>query len=250
MPNSNNSTRTAGLRANPDLIAAHLPLTNFFGKDGASFDPWWWPMNSGGSLEDYGLDSRTHREYGSSLRIGPPDPRLSGCRGSIGALPGCAVIITTRPSSGSYPGNSGIMVQAVSNPNAANPGPNIHITDLVKFRGIGGDAAFDRGVDMGMWKASLDCLFAELEALEPSLILVSKGASSAIFSWLPRSARKSAFGRWHDQLSTQHRQLLGRLAICPVVPSLTPKYFGGPDEAERVRRKVIAEYHQHLSRHL
>jgi hypothetical protein len=235
------------LHSNPDLVSAHLPLVAFFGQQSASFDPWWWPMNSGAKLEDYGLNPQIHNSLSSSLKLGSPDALLTGCRGSIAAVAECAAIITTRPSSGSYPGEIGEMVRAVTNPNGSNPGPNIHVTDLVKFRGVGGDAAFDRGVDMDMWKASLDCLCAEMDALAPTVTLVSKGAMKAIKSWLVSSRKKSAFGRWERQLSPAHRNLLAKLANCPEVPSLTPRHFGGPDEKQRVRKNVISEYHARLT---
>lgn len=238
------------MRPNSDLVAAHLQLTRFFAHEHASFDPWWWPMNSGAVLADYGLDPSQHAHLAASLRVGVNDERLTGCRGSMAAEPGCAVIVTTRPSNGRYPGTSGIMVQSVCNPRGSNPGPNIHLTDLIKFRGIGGDAAFDRGVDIAMWKASLDCLCAEIDALRPSLVLVSKGAYNAARSWLTGPRRASAFGRWHQQLGVAHRALLERLANSPIVPSLTPRHYGGPTEAERVRAPVIAEYHKHLVKFL
>lgn len=236
------------MHSNPDLVAAHLPLSTFFGKQSASFDPWWWPMNSGSRLEDYGLDPQVHGSLSDSLKLGSPDARLTGCRGSIAAVAGCVVIITTRPSTGLYPGKSGEMVRAVTNPNGSSPGPNIHVTDLVKFRGVGGDTAFDRGVDMEMWKASLDCLCAEMYVLAPAVTLVSKGALSAIRSWLVGSRRQPAFGRWEKQLSPVHRELLTKLASCPEVPSLTPRYFGGQAEAQRVQQQVISKYDAHLTK--
>lgn len=235
--------------SNPYLVAAHIPLTAFFGQQSVSFDPWWWPMNSGTRLEDYGLDQQIHGSLSRSLKCDSPiDARLTGCRGSIAAVPGCAVIITTRPSSGSYPGKVGEMIRLVTNPHGLNPGSNIHVTDLIKFRGVGGDAAFDRGVDMDMWKASLDCLCLEMDALAPALILVSKGAMSAIHSWLVSSKKQSAFGRWEKQLSPAHQKLLTKLADCEQVPSLTPRHFGGEAEKHRIWQNVILEYQAHLTK--
>jgi len=91
------------LLSNPELVEAHLPLVAFFGQQRASFDPWWWPMNSGAKLEDYGLDPLAHEALCGSLRLQPPETRMIGCRGSISAVRGCAAIITTRPSSGYIP---------------------------------------------------------------------------------------------------------------------------------------------------
>ncbi|MFH1672814.1 MAG: hypothetical protein ABIF87_05250 [Pseudomonadota bacterium] len=205
-------------------------------------------MNSGAKLEDYGLNPQIHNSLSSSLKMGLPDALLKGCRGSIAAVAECAAIITTRPSIGPYPGTSGEMVRDVTNPNGSNPGPNIHVTDLVKFRGVGGDAAFDRGVDMDMWKASLECLCAEMDALAPTVTLVSKGAMKAIRSWLVSSRKPSSFGRWERQLSPAHRKLIAKLANCPEVPSLTPRHFGGLVEQKRVRQLVISEYNAHLTK--
>ena len=233
------------LIANPALIAAHKPLLDYFGNSDVAFNPWWWPMNSGSSSADFGLGPDVRETVFESLRPGKgsPLPGFQGVRGSIGAEPGCAMIITTRPSTGTYPSKGNEVLRRVVNPHGREPGPNIHVTDLVKFRGAGGDSKFDRGLNLQAWMASLDCLEAELDALRPTLILVSKGALAAVTDWLPRPRRRvRKFNRWEDQVLMRHEATLRRIAEGAKVSSLTPRHFGGENARLQKQAATVDEY--------
>jgi hypothetical protein len=181
----------------PDLLRSPV-------CDASAFDPWWWPAHTAGMRYDWGV------EAGESERLQlrgrrPTRSDYPGFCGSVASKGGGVFVISTRPSSGSFPSPSGTILYKILK--ASDILPDAHITDLVKFRGPGPDTSRDRGLGLPEWRASLDCLVREVAVLRPRRFLVVPGAWEWVKGWVERRE----FGRWGNGLAPEHRDLLARL---------------------------------------
>lgn len=188
------------MKANADLLTALGPIQELF-NESTTFDPWWWPLEEGRSHGDWGLpegDNRLHSLRGPSPARSSRYPSFCG---SIGAESGAVMLISTRPSQGSYP--SGSCTQLYNLLTDMEIQGCTHVTDLYKVRGPGPDSIKDRATTIDVWKLSLDCLKLELEALRPRAILLVPEARKWVSAWT-----NGGFGRWRWDLSdAQYRTL-------------------------------------------
>jgi|ERR1022692_2208862 hypothetical protein len=158
---------------NPDLVKIFNDLVLEFGEHG-SCDPWWWPVGPGRNAEDWGL-VKPSKEVLRSLRGGAKEKmtsvtrRYHGFPGSIAAERGCAWLLSIRPSTGSFQGSVGPLYTAIAN---RSPSPTelieIHVTDLIKFRGPADSRQCWSGLDDNMIETSIGCLAAEYARLMPA----------------------------------------------------------------------------------
>jgi hypothetical protein len=189
---------------NPALVAIFRALLPRFGRHGQA-DPWWWPKGPGTVPEDWGLTNLPASVI-ESLRAGArkdtrsATPRYSGFAGSVAAEEGCAWLVSIRPSRGSFQASVGPLYTALANrsPNASVL-IEVHVTDLIKFRGPTRATECFAEIDEPMLQTSIDCLAAEYLSAKPSRILLVDLASKALTNpnsrWRPRTAIRRQSGR-------------------------------------------------------
>ena len=114
----------------------------------------------------------------------------------MGANEGAVVVVSTRPSEGSFPSGS---CTRLYNTLMAVGITEAHISDIVKFRGPNDE----RAVNWPMWEMSFDCIVAEFDAVGPSAVLIVPEARKWVTAWLGHG-----FGRWAQALTPAHRRLL------------------------------------------
>ena len=146
------------------------------------YDPWWWPLDPGYALGDWGLlrsDSKPDEKlYDSLCDVNLGSEKYPGFRGGLGARKGCVVVLGERPS---FSVDYGWFVSGLKKrlPLLEAPpellrflgaNPVFHVTDLIKFRG----ANFEDQLTDTMIDISLRCLEAEFAELKPRIVLIAR----------------------------------------------------------------------------
>lgn len=195
--------RTAG-----DLIVDSL--SRYLGSDlPQQVAPWWWPLNDGLTVEDWGLTPARMDELGAPpaamlSRLRGPNPTagngVAGFLGSVGSTEqSCdVVLLSTRPSQDSFP--SPTTSKLVNRLADSGLTPRTHTTNLIKFRGHAhpGDdlmamPAVPARVGKRLLRASVSCFASEMKLLQPRCILVAGGGTR---DTLDRMSDPS-FPSWH-----------------------------------------------------
>lgn len=165
---------------------------------------WWWPMTNGRTAAHWGPAVPPH--HGPSLWGAPAPP--AGCAtlqhfpGSVCACVGATVLITTRPSTGTFPMKRAAECARVMNQlrrvfTDDELDTRVHITDVIKFRGRYADKGGLKGLTAAKWESTFACLCDEIELLVPQSILVSLTAAV----WIQEAVEGRGFevvggGRW------------------------------------------------------
>jgi hypothetical protein len=185
------------LPVNQDLARLFAPLLSDF-NDPPAFnyakDPWYWPRRDGREAEDWGLSHATPRSVLHSLwgepRLRPLEqPHMDSFPGSVTAVEGATMYISTRPSCGVFPMRSAEAARMFNcfrrvfhaNEIAACA---LHVTDVLKHRWAGGDGAALDSLAPEHWRTSLNILRGEWHLLRPANVLVTATARN----WLSRIA--------------------------------------------------------------
>jgi hypothetical protein len=193
-------SRTAG-----DIVVDRI--LHWFGRGlPQQVNPWWWPMNDGASLADWGLSTdllKLHRLSDSTVLnsvrgvAAKNKPRLSGFLGSVGSTRETCdvVLLSTRPSQDSFPGTGPIkLVYRLAQAGLTH---RTHTTNLIKFRGHEDDELMTiqgvaPAIEKRMLRASVDCFAAEIRALEPKCLLIAGGGTRKTLEIMSDSAFPSA----------------------------------------------------------
>lgn len=151
------------------------------------YEPWWWPKSPGRFVADWGLKDSQVSEY-ASLSKGAAKMTNRSCRyegfvGSVAATKGAAWLLSIRPSAGTFARSVGPLYGAMLNYANGYDGsmvPELHVTDLVKFRGPTKATSWTVGVTDRMLRACTECLYDEYLATCPQIILVVDWAAAAL----------------------------------------------------------------------
>lgn len=222
---------------NPDLLQAFAPLRRELRNPTAPFDPWWWPIGSGHGIAEWGLAPEDSGLLPRLRGSKPTNSSYAGFSGSLGAERGAAVLVSTRPSEGSFPSASCTRLHSSL---VAAGIAGAHVTDMMKFRGPNDE----RAASWEMWQVSFDCLLAEFDAIEPSVVVIVPEAKKWVTAWL-----NGGFGRWGNRLPSNQVRLLQWLdRHAGTVPfwggqsrkgtmTLQENWAEGLAEAKRISRK-------------
>lgn len=161
------------IQPNLDLVCIFRKhLLREFGQHD-HFDPWWWPVGPGETLDDWGLQKGEEAKL-DSLRMLTDGSRYNGFPGSIGGTAGGTWVISTRPSpEQNFPDAVGRLFTCLCNADMLD---EAHVTDLSKFRGPGPDSQKNEGMTRAMWERSIKCLLEEYTTLNPRRIFFTRGA--------------------------------------------------------------------------
>jgi len=161
------------IQPNLDLVCIFRKhLLREFGQHDR-FDPWWWPVGPGETLQDWGLQKGEEAKL-ESLRDLADGSRFNGFLGSIGGGVGGTWVISTRPSpERSFPAAVAQLFYCIVNADMLH---EAHVTDLSKFRGLGPDDQKNEGMTPTMWECSVRCLLEEYAVLNPRRIFFTPGA--------------------------------------------------------------------------
>jgi hypothetical protein len=153
----------------------------------AEYKPWWWPKSPGRLAEDWGLNDGQISEYASlnkgAVKMTPRSDRYEGFAGSVGATNGAAWLLSIRPSPGTFARSVSPLYTAMQNHANGYDGsavPELHVTDLVKFRGPTEATSWTEGLTDAMLRTSIECLYDEYTAARPSIILLVDWAEAAL----------------------------------------------------------------------
>ena len=153
------------------------------GDDPGICNPWWWPRGPGRSAADWGIPDNAREVLGTLMDRAPENARNSsqycGFLGTVRALPGCPILVSIRPSRGSFQDSfsDGLLPTIAEarcrNGNRALP---VHFTDVMKFRQRYGRDSMGPFFDMDdtRWRTSIACLADEFEYLlaQPEQVIV------------------------------------------------------------------------------
>jgi hypothetical protein len=150
----------------------------------ADYDPWWWPVDPANSHAHWGLTSSQDWEFQSLCRVPRTGKEYESFGGSLGAEPGCVVVVGERPSfNDSYASairhlRVGLDLLRASTALTERLGgpPMFHITDLVKFRGM----SFRDNLADKMLDISARCLEKEFVVLRPKIVLLTDMAEKRL----------------------------------------------------------------------
>lgn len=151
------------------------------GPSPAYFDPWWWPVDPANRPEHWGLEPCERDQLNSLCDIPHKGKSYSGFQGSLGAVPGCAVLVGERPSFNSSYGSAVSGAHDLIGQLAARLNLRVqdfHVTDLIKFRGEPGRSTQD--LCSHMIDISVECLSAEFAVLHPAVVVVTDMASALL----------------------------------------------------------------------
>jgi hypothetical protein len=163
------------LTCRPELSLIFGGLVPYFSDPHQMWKPWWWPRGPGADASDWDLLNPPAGVF-ESLNAGAPHPgkdtrRYEAFAGSVSAGRGCAWLLLSRPSAGTFAGSVGTLYSAFVNEGAGQEGiVEVHVTDLAKFRG---PDERDIGMDERLYRVSVECLLAEYEATNPALVLIT-----------------------------------------------------------------------------
>ncbi len=131
-------------------------------------------------LAHWGLELRDRERYHALRGNKPCRSVYPGFNGSLGARCGSRWVVSTRPSSGAFPSSScTALYKLLSNIDPQSSFlSQVHVTDLMKFRGPGPDGKKNEGLTLDMWRISVECLRSEWAVLQPSQILLTKQAAA------------------------------------------------------------------------
>lgn len=150
----------------------------------ADYKPWWWPKAPGCSGADWGLADTQLSEYASvSKGARKRSTGYEGFVGSVAATRGTAWLLSIRPSAGTFARSVGPLYTAMmncANGYDGNVVPELHVTDLVKFRGPTAATSWTVGLTAAMLRTSLECLYDEYLATSPPIILLVDWAGAAL----------------------------------------------------------------------
>jgi hypothetical protein len=151
------------------------------------YTPWWWPRSPGRFAADWGLDDNHVSEYESLNRGASKRTSRSagheGFVGSVAATMGTAWLLAIRPSTGTFAGSVGPLYTSLLNHANGYDGTlvtELHVTDLVKFRGPTSARSWTVGLTDAMLQTSIECLYDEYLATCPPIILVVDWARAAL----------------------------------------------------------------------
>lgn len=148
------------------------------------YKPWWWPKAPGCSAADWGLTDSQVSEYASlSKGAAKRSAGYEGFVGSVAATHGAAWLLSIRPSAGTFARSVGPLYTVMlnyANGYDGNLVPELHVTDLVKFRGPTAATSWTVGLTAAMLRTSLECLYDEYLATSPQIILLVDWAGAAL----------------------------------------------------------------------
>lgn len=148
------------------------------------YKPWWWPMAPGCSAADWGLKDSQLSEYASvSKGAKKRSAGYEGFVGSVSATHGAAWLLSIRPSPGTFARSVGSLYTVMMNYANGYDGsvvPELHVTDLVKFRGPVSATSWTVGLTTAMLRTSVECLYDEYFAICPPIILLVDWAGEAL----------------------------------------------------------------------
>jgi hypothetical protein len=151
------------------------------------YKPWWWPKSPGRFAGDWGLDDGQVSEYGSlnggASKMTPRSATYEGFVGSVAATAGAAWLLSIRPSTGTFARSVGPLYTALLNHANGYDGTlvtELHVTDLVKFRGPTAATSWTVGLTAAMLQTSIECLYAEYLATCPPIVLLVDWAGAAL----------------------------------------------------------------------
>ncbi len=191
-------------------IFARKDLRAYFG---GLHDPWWWPRAPGRLAADWGLAEDEILVYESLRGTAPSTGRkhYEGFVGSVAAGKGCSWLLSIRPSGGTFPHSvpqihTALMLEAQGKEGIAE----LHVTDLIKFRGPTSARKSDEGMTDEMFRISVECLFEEYRATVPERILIVDSALCTLIERRSRLSPHSALRqRWqHESLGKELNSFL------------------------------------------
>jgi hypothetical protein len=169
----------------PELTRIFQGLIPYFSEPNQIWKPWWWPRGPGADACDWGLVIPPAGVF-ESLNANAPHPgkdarRYEAFAGSVSAANGCAWLLSSRPSTGTFAGSVGPLYSALENDAAGRQEgiAEVHVTDLAKFRG---PDERDTGMDEHLYRVSVECLMREYEVTKPSRILITRLAMKKLTS--------------------------------------------------------------------
>jgi hypothetical protein len=234
---------------NDDLrkVFARKELRAYF-RDGG-LDPWWWPEAPGRRPEDWGLVGDEPPVYKSLMAGAPTKGHRSyeGFVGSVGAGKGCVWLLSIRPSRGTFPHSVPRIYTALELEGKAKGGiAELHVTDLIKFRGPTSARESDEGMTDEMFRISAECLLEEYRATAPERILIVDSAlCKLIQSRSPLSPQSDLRQRWQeDSLGRELNSFLHfiRSAGVPV-----PHWQGNPMAFNAAIGRELSESKKRIS---
>jgi hypothetical protein len=206
---------------NSNLVAAFQKhLVPAFASQ-TEYEPWWWPASPGRNASDWGLGPSQLLEYRSlnrgAAKITARSRKYGGFAGSVAAQRGAAWLLSIRPFAGTYARSVGPLYTAMCNHANRYDGsvvPELHVTDLVKFRGPTAVASWTVGLTDTMLRASIECLYEEYLAIAPPIILLVDWAGLALSDRESPLCKTSALRlSWRSDPSSAHLDsLLSKIA--------------------------------------
>jgi hypothetical protein len=172
---------------NNDLVATFQKhLVPAFASQ-MEYQPWWWPTSPGRNASDWGLEPTQVLEYRSlsrgAAKLTGHSAKYGGFAGSVAAQRGAAWLLSIRPSAGTFARSVGPLYTAMCNYANRYDGsvvPELHVTDLVKFRGPTAATSWTEGLSDTMLRSSIECLYDEYLAIAPPIILLVDWAIAAL----------------------------------------------------------------------
>lgn len=110
-------------------------------------------------------------------------PNMEGSPVQSAAQRGAAWLLSIRPSAGTFARSVGPLYTAMCNYANRYDGsavPELHVTDLVKFRGPTAATSWTESLSETMLRSSIECLYDEYLAIAPPIILFVDWAVAAL----------------------------------------------------------------------
>lgn len=182
-------------------------------KAGSLHHPWWWPKAPGRRPEDWGLAEDEQLIYNSLMSGAPARGRKTyeGFLGSVAAGKGCVWLLSIRPSGGTFAHSvprilNALLLEAQDKEGVAE----LHVTDLIKFRGARSARSSNDSMTDEMFRISVECLFEEYRTTAPERILIVDSALRTLIERRsPRCPHSDLYQRWQgDSLGKELNSFL------------------------------------------
>jgi hypothetical protein len=229
-------------------VFARRDLRAYF--KGGDFDPWWWPRAPGRRPGDWGLVDDELPVYNSLMGGAPAKGHRSyeGFVGSVAAGRGCAWLLSIRPSRGTFPRSVPRIYTALELGGQGRGGiAELHVTDLIKFRGPTSARQSDDGMTGEMFRISVECLLEEYQATAPERILIVDSALCKLAESRSRlSPRSDLCRRWQeDSLGRELNSLLHGLRSAGVP---VPHWQGNPSAFNAAIDRELSGFKKRIPR--
>ena len=213
------------------------------------YKPWWWPKAPGRFAADWGLVDSQGSEYASlsagGAKMTTRSATYEGFVGSVAATAGAAWLLSIRPSPGTFARSVGPLYTAMLNQANEYDGsvvPELHVTDLLKFRGPTKATSWTVGLTDSMLRTSIECLYDEYTATCPQIILLVDWAGAALREVRSPLCKTSAIRvAWRLDPRTAHLDAM----LSKIEDTGRPVPFWGQGNQSEFNRALSRELHSY-----